>query len=77
MIQVARTPVLEQEQLITELRIQHAHTQQLDQAIVTIVEQAREGQILCSMGLGPIQAASIIAAIGSILNFPNASTLKS
>jgi len=63
--------------LITELRIQNAHIQQLDQAIVTIVEQACEGQILCSMGLGPIQAASIIAAIGSILNFPNAGTLKS
>jgi hypothetical protein len=29
------------------------------------------------MGLGPIQAASIIAAIGSIENFPNAGTLKS
>ncbi len=72
-----RSLVLEQGQLIKELRLQNAHIQQLEQEICAIVEQAREGQILCSMGLGPIQAASIIAAIGSIENFPNAGTLKS
>jgi transposase len=64
-----RSLVLEQEQLIKELRLQEAHVQQL--------EQVREGQILSSMGLGPIQAASIIAAIGSIENFPHAGALKS
>ncbi len=69
--------VLEQEQLIKELRVQSDHIQQLEQEICAIIEQAREGQILCSMGLGPIQAASIVAAIGSIENFPNAGTLKS
>jgi transposase len=38
---------------------------------VSIVEHAREGQILLSFpGFGPITAATIIAAIGSILNFP-------
>lgn len=69
--------VLEQEQLIQELRLQSGHIQRLEQEISVIIEQAREGQILCSMGLGPIQAASILAAIGSIENFPNAGTLKS
>ena len=43
-----------------------------------LVEQAREGQILLSFpGFGPIAAATIIAAIGSIHNFPSASALKS
>ena len=72
-----RSLVLEQAQLIKELRLQNAHIQQLEREICAIFEQAREGQILCSIGLGPIQAASILAAIGSIENFPNAGTLKS
>src|SRR5262245_2369589 len=42
-----------------------------------IGEQAREGQILRSFpGIGPVMAAAMLAAIGSIGNFPSASTLK-
>lgn len=70
--------VLEQGQLIKELRLLGEHVDQLEGEIVTIVEQAREGQILRSFpGFGPIAAATIIAAIGSIHNFPSASALKS
>jgi len=68
--------VLEQSQLIRELRLLQEHIDQLEKEIRAIVEQAREGQILLSMGMGPIQAAASIAAMGSILNFPNAGTLK-
>lgn len=70
--------VLEQGQLIKELRLLREHVEQLDSEIVRIVEQAREGQILLSFpGFGPVTAATIIAAIGSIHNFPSASALKS
>jgi transposase len=70
--------VLEQGQLIKELRLLCEHVEQLESEIVTIVQQAREGQILLSFpGFGPITAATIIAAIGSIHNFPSASALKS
>lgn len=69
--------ILEQGQLIKELRLFQEHIDQLETEITTIVEQAREGHILLSMSMGPIQAAAIIAAIGSILNFPNAGSLKS
>lgn len=70
--------VLEQAQLIRELRMLREHVEQLETEIVRIVENAREGQILLSFpGIGPIAAATIIAAVGSILNFPSASALKS
>lgn len=70
--------VLEQGQLIKELRLLREHVEQLDSEIVRIVVQAREGQILLSFpGFGPVTAATIIAAIGSIHNFPSASALKS
>lgn len=69
--------VLEQSQLLKELRLLQEHMAQLEKEIRTIVERAREGQILRSMGIGPIMAATIIAAIGHIDNFPNAGTLKS
>lgn len=51
--------------------------QQLDSEVCRIVEQSREGKILTSMGMGPAQAASIIATVGNILNFENAAALKS
>src|SRR6266851_5675158 len=67
--------VLEQSQLIKELRLLREH---VESEIVNIVEHAREGQILLSFpGFGAITAATIIAAIGSIHNFPSASALKS
>ena len=70
--------VLEQTQLIQELRLLREHVEQLEDEIVHIVEQAREGQILLSFPpIGPIMAATTIAAIGSIHNFPSASALKS
>lgn len=70
--------VLEQGQLIKELRLLREHIEQLETEMVSIVEHAREGQILQSFpGVGPVTAATIIAAIGSIRNFPSASALKS
>ena len=69
--------VLEQSQLIKELKLLQEHIDQLETEIRTILEQAREGQILRSMDIGHIQAATIIAAIGSIENFSNAGQLKS
>jgi transposase len=68
--------VLEQTQLIRELRVLQEHIQQLDTEIEKIVEQSREGKILQSMGMGPIQAAAVISTIGTILNFRKASELK-
>jgi transposase len=72
-----RGRVLEQRQLMRELRLLQEHTEQLEQEIKLIVGQAREGKILASMGIGPIQAATIVATIGAIENFPNAGSLKS
>jgi transposase len=69
--------LIEQTQLIRELRLLREHIAQLEKEIVAIVEQSREGQIVQSLGIGPIQAATILAAIGSIENFPNAGSLKS
>jgi transposase len=69
--------VLEQTQLIKELRLLQEHIERLENEIKIIVEQAREGLILGSLGLGPIQAATVIAYIGAIENFPNAGSLKS
>lgn len=69
--------VLEQTQLIRELWLLREHIDQLEAEIVAIVEQDREGQILLSMpGIGPMMAATIIATIGSIHNFPSAASLK-
>ena len=69
--------VIEQTQLIRELRVLQEHIVQLETEISIIIEQAREGQIVQSLGIGPIQAATILAAIGSIENFPTAGNLKS
>ncbi len=72
-----RSLVLEQNQLIKELQLLQEHMQQLDAEIEKIVEQSREGKILTSIGIGKTQAASIIAAIGNVLNFAHAADLKS
>lgn len=70
--------ILEQGQLIRELRLLQEHLQQLDTEIGQVVAQSREEQILTSIpGVGLIQAAAIIAAIGNILNFERACDLKS
>jgi transposase len=73
-----RCLLLEQKQVIKELKLLQEHIEELDSEICTIVQNSREGKILLSLGIiGPIQAAMIIAAIGNILNFPSAATLKS
>ncbi len=73
-----RSIILEQSQLIHELRLLETHLAQLETEIKAIVGQSREGRILTSIPpIGPIQAATLIAAIGNILNFPNAAALKS
>jgi transposase len=70
--------IFEQTQLIKELKLLQEHLEQIDSELCRIVEQSREGKILMSMQIiGPIQAAMIIAAIGTIANFENAADLKS
>jgi len=68
---------LEQGQLIAELHLLQQHLTELDTEITHIVEQSREGKILTSIpGIGPLQAATLIAAIGHIDNFASAAALK-
>src|SRR5262249_41188183 len=72
-----RSLVLEQSQLIRELGLLREPAEQLETEIVCIVDHAREGQILQSLpGIGPVMAGAMLAAIGSIHNFPSASALK-
>ncbi|GCE02695.1 IS110 family transposase [Dictyobacter aurantiacus] len=70
--------VLEQGLLIKELQLVQQHLEDLRTAIVDIVQNCREGQILLSIPpIGPVQAATIIATIGNIANFAKACELKS
>ncbi|MGZ6392172.1 MAG: IS110 family RNA-guided transposase [Ktedonobacterales bacterium] len=70
--------IFEQDQLIAELEIIQRHLAQLDAEMTQIVAQCREGKILTSIpGIGPVQAAAIIASIGNIANFERAAHLKS
>ncbi len=70
--------IFEQSQLISELRLIQKHLEDLDAEIGQMVEHCREGTILTSIPpVGPLQAAMIIAAIGSIGNFESAAKLKS
>jgi len=69
--------VLEQRQLIRELRLLQAHIAELDAEIGGIVATAREGRILTSIPvIGPLQAATILAAVGHIDNFVSAGALR-
>ncbi len=69
--------ILEQSQLIRELRLLQEHIEQLDAEIHKSIDQSREGKILTSIpGIGTIQAAAILAAIGNVLNFEHACQLK-
>ena len=69
--------LLEQAQLIAELRLLGTHLTALNGQIDALVEGSREGQILLSLGiLGHIEAATILSTIGTITNFPTAATLK-
>lgn len=70
--------VFEQVPLIRELDLLHRHLEQLAAEMTQVVEHSREGQILLSLpGIGPMQAAIIIALIGNIANFSRPSQLKS
>ena len=61
--------VFEQGQFISELHLIHKHLEELDAEIGQIVEHCREGTMLTSIPpIGPLQAAMIIATIGSIGN---------
>ena len=68
---------VEQELLTKELQLVQEHLELLDAEISDIVKNCREGQILLSMPpIGPVQAATIIATVGTIANFEKASELK-
>jgi transposase len=69
--------VLEQRQFIRELRLLQTHSEELDAEIRSIVASSREGRILTSIPvIGPLQAATILAAIGHIDNFASAAALR-
>jgi transposase len=69
--------VFEQAQLIAELRVIRQHLAALEQEIARVVAECREGQILRSIpAIGPLQAAAILATIGTIANFRSAAALK-
>jgi transposase len=69
--------ILEQRQLIQELRLMQTHLGELDAEISHIVAQSREGRILLSIPpIGPIQAGTLIATIGHIDNFRSAAALR-
>lgn len=68
----------EQQQLLDEFHLISQHLQALETEMMHIVEHAREGQILTSIpGIGPLQAAIVIALIGNIANFEKPGQLKS
>ncbi|HLZ62990.1 MAG TPA: transposase [Ktedonosporobacter sp.] len=70
--------VFEQKQLLEELALLQCHLEQLEAEMMQIIEISREGQILLSVpGIGPIQAAIILAMISNIANFSRPSQLKS
>src|SRR5581483_8793720 len=70
--------VFEQQQVIEELRLITAHLEALEAEMMQVVEHAREGQLLTSIpGIGPQQAAILIALIGNIANFEHPGQLKS
>jgi transposase len=68
---------LEQKQLIQTLRMLREQLCELDAEITQLTQASREGQILLSIpGIGSIQAATIIAAVGHLDNFPTAAALR-
>lgn len=68
---------LEQEQLIKELTMLTEHIEEIDARITKDVAESREGKILMSIPMiGPMQAATLIAGIGSIANFESAAKLR-
>jgi len=73
-----RALAFEQGMLIEELLLLGRNTGKVEAQIEEIVSISREGRILTSLpGVGSGTAATLIAAIGNVLNFPEASDLKS
>jgi len=69
--------VIEQRQVITEVVLMQQHIDDLNHEIQATITQSRQGQIILSIpGFGPIQAATLLAAIGHIDNFATAAAFK-
>lgn len=67
----------EQAQLIAELDLLQQHVEALDAEIAQVITQSRDGQIVTSIpGIGPTQAATVLAMIGNIANFDRPAQLK-
>ncbi len=67
----------EQAQLIVELELLQQRLNALDAEIVQVIAHSREGRIVTSIpGIGPTQAATILAMIGNIANFDRPAQLK-
>jgi transposase len=70
--------IFEQQQLIEEYHLICKHLESLEAEMMQVVEHCREGQILASIpGIGPLQAAILVALIGNIANFDKPGQLKS
>jgi transposase len=70
--------LFEQHQLIEEYHLIRRHLESLESEMMQVVEHSREGQILTSIpGIGPLQAAILVALIGTIANFEKPAQLKS
>jgi len=68
----------EQQQLIEEYHLICKHLESLETEMMQVVEHLREGQILTSIpGIGPLQAAILVALMGTIANFDKPGQLKS
>lgn len=69
--------LLEQKQLIAELRLLQEHVDVLDEEIENGLQDSREGKILASFpSIGPTWAAVLLAQMGSIANYESASKLR-
>lgn len=69
--------VFEQGQLIESVHHLQAQVDALEARMFPLVSESREGQILLSFpSCGPIKAATLIASIGNIRNFPNKAALR-
>ncbi len=69
--------LMEQKQLIREWRLLTSHINELEEYITAIVQESRAGRILTSfVGVSPVQAATLLAHIGSIDNFESVASLR-
>ncbi len=69
--------LIEQKQLMKEMTLLNEHIEALNVEIERAVSTSREGRILTSFPMiGPIHAAVLIAAIGTIANFESIAKLR-